>query len=198
MKKKLEIDPLKPIKDILEKDLGFLSYTTFKRNLAYQLQFLQFLKSLSDNYTLYGGLKNIFCRYELICITNSYEYILRAILHEKKPIRDRKKIPFTNLTSAAKKNNLITKKLEKKLNSIYNIRNKIHPEKQKDLDVNTFTESLLNDAFSALENLQNELQKKPAPVLVPVRAKRPQRQDECDYCILFQGEVCPGCGNISI
>lgn len=194
MKKNLEIGQLKKIKKILDGDLGFFVDSIYKMNLAYQVQFLQFLRQLEDNYNLYGGLKNIFYRYALICISNIYEYLLRVALLQKGLVTNRKRVNFGSLISTAKNKNLISKLLAKELSAVYNERNKIHPEKQKNLDVITFDKKLFMRAFVGLEEILRSLRCSLRENEITLRSQK----ESCDYCIIFSGDVCIACGNLAI
>jgi hypothetical protein len=60
-KQSLNIELLKTIDDILS-ELNFLKYNTRTRNLAYQLQLLNFLNELVKSYDIYGGIRKCLIR----------------------------------------------------------------------------------------------------------------------------------------
>jgi hypothetical protein len=150
------MSPLKTIPEILS-DLTFLKYSTHKRNLAYQLQYLEFKMNLLESGATYGAVRGCLIRDLVINITNVIEYLLFISLRTIYG-RDPKPYQFPHLVGQAKRNNLINKILSGKLNKIAELRNKLHPSKQNvDLDIKFFTQKQVIFCLSVLDRLKLEL-----------------------------------------
>jgi hypothetical protein len=197
MKERFNISPLKSVETILE-EFEFLQYCTQKRNLAYQIQFLEFLKELNSNYEIDRGLRSIFIRQIVICTTNIIEYLLYVTLYQEYGVvinNDR----INNLIAQSKTKGLITKPLSKGLELLAKKRNKLHPKKQIELDAKDFDENDLQGCLDSIPLLINELSNyyKPKNEVV----NRFYQDGFCPYCFPGGpfgnvGNTCPGCKRI--
>ena len=193
-KEKLNIPPLKTIREILS-DLKFLKYSTRKRNLAYQIQYQDFLLKLLESYYIYGSLKNILFRQYVVTVTNIVEYLLFVSLHQiygKAPKTH--KIP--RLIGQARSKKIISRELGRDLNKINDLRNRIHPSKQKNhLDINSFNKNEVQSCSNILDKLIEEVRDFFVSKKIKVNSKLPRCPYE-DYHILYflDNERCPYCG----
>ena len=203
MKEKFKISPLKSI-DIILKELDFLQYCTQKRNLSYELQYLNFLKELNDNYEIDKGLRSIFIRNIIICINNIIEYLLIISLSQiyNKSVKAIKSDRVKSLIDQAKRNNIITKEFSKRLKFVNEKRNKIHPLKQIELDVKYFNESDLQECIDVLDLLIAKLSEFFNSKNIEVEEEYQDKFEDCMYCATggpFENDsICPACHRIII
>lgn len=153
-KKPFEIEPLSTVDEILKK-LSFLRYSTQLRNLAYQIQLLEFLRSLHKNYKIDRGLQNIFVMQ--ICYTSSIiiEHLLYCGINDRIKLSKYKKA--SSLNNMAKKLSIIDKKTRFRLEEIIDIRNDLHPEKQKELHTKKIDESYIEKSINCINDLVKAL-----------------------------------------
>jgi len=189
------MQPLKTIPKILS-EFDFLEYSTRKRNLAYQVQYLEFKNNLLKSNSVYGAVKGCLMRDLVINITNIIEYLLfislRAIYG-----RDPKSHKFPQLIGQARRNNLINKDLARDLNKVEELRNKLHPSKQKvELDINCFTTKQIYFCLSSMDILKNELRKYFNEQNVEVETTGFICPYEGWSQALFPNFICPSCGGM--
>lgn len=191
------MSPLRTISEILT-DFSFLKYSTRKRNLAYQLQYLDFKVELLRLKSIYGAVQACLMRDLVITITNIIEYLLFVSLGTIYG-KDPKPHKFPQLVGQAKSKHLISKVLAKDLNKIDELRNKIHPSKQKaELDIACFTKKQVDFCLASLNLLKNELNE--------FFGKRDMQADlnkeRCSYYgwsqVLFPDFNCPYCGGFHL
>lgn len=193
---KLEIGVLPSVSKILEQ-LDFLEYSTQKRNLAYRIQFQTFLLRIYQNYEMYGSIKSTFIRNFYDFTVNILEYLLWIAVAQEYKEFPREKDTKQQLRKIVIESSIISIELSDKIEKIFGKRDKIHPPKQKDLDVTTFGETDLLECLKATEgliaSLRKYFRKKKLP---PV----PPPDEECDYCCIggpFEHEeYCPICGEV--
>jgi len=155
-KKRIFTEALKTIKDNLS-EFDFLEHSTRKRNLAYQLQYLDFNMQLLREYNLYGAIEAAILRHLVIHITNIIEYLLFVSL-SKVYDKDPKNHKLPSLIGQAKNKGLIDKTLASNLNGVVEIRNKLHPSKQnEELDIKCFTYKEVHLCLLSMHNLRDQL-----------------------------------------
>jgi hypothetical protein len=193
-KEKLNIALLKTVQEHLSK-LSFLKYSTHSRNLAYQLQLLDFISELLNSYDIYGGVKNSLIRQVVIIVTNIAEYLLFASLRQFYG-SDPSSSGFPDLVGQAKRNGLLDKKLARALNEINDYRIKLHPSKQTaELDVKFFNEDKMELCHSILHMLVSALRGYFIPQAIQLETEAHQCNHEAYHSMHFlNGEVCPYCG----
>jgi hypothetical protein len=193
-KERLNIAPLKTIQEHLS-ELSFLKYSTRARNLAYQLQLLDFIAELLTSYDIYGGVKNSLVRQVVIIVTNIAEYLLFASLRQFYGT-DPDSSGFPDLVGQAKRNGLLDKKLAVELNKINDYRVKLHPSKQAtELDVKFFDEEKMEFCRSVLHALISTLRDYFIQQAMQVETEARQCDAEVYHSTYFlNGEVCPYCG----
>ncbi len=189
-KEKLKIPPLKTIDEIIS-DLDFLKYSTRKRNLAYQINYFDYLTKFLDSYHIYGSLKSSLIRQSIIVATNIIEYLLFISLRQIYG-KDPKPNKFPHLVGQARRKSLVGKKLAGQLNKLNKLRDKLHPSKQEeDLDIVRFTYNELHECNYCLTILEEELSCYFKPKQVETNVKFSTYPCE-DYHIIF--DQCPYCG----
>lgn len=193
-KEKLNIPALPTVAVILS-EVDFLQYSTHTRNLAYQLQFVNFLNELVKSYDIYGGVRKCLIRQLVIVATNVVEYLLFVSLHQIYG-DDPKSSGLPDLIGQAKRNGLIDKPLANDLNNINNLRIRLHPSKQiTELDVKFFTEENMDSCNSALHRLISALREFFAPQDIQVETATEECAYEGYHAMYFlDGERCPYCG----
>jgi hypothetical protein len=151
-KEELKLPPLKTIEDILS-ELDFFSYSTRIRNLAYQIQLLEFQQNLLVHYNVYGGLRNSLIRQFVIVTTNIVEYLLFISLWQIYG-KDPKPNNIPKLIGQAKRKQLIERDLARDLNDINKLRLMLHPSKQlNELDVKVFNDTHIDSCMYTLHKL---------------------------------------------
>jgi len=191
-KKKLDIPAVKTIDEILS-EFHFLEYSTRKRNLAYQVQYLDFQIKLLKEYVIYGSVLNSLLRNAVISITNIIEYLLFTCLRSEYG-KDPKSHKFPSLIGQAKTRNMISKNLAGDLNKINDLRNNLHPSKQKDaLDVNCFDKKDANACLATMRKLKKELNDYFNRKNTKVELDNTPCPYEGHVEMLFDGGQCPYC-----
>ena len=193
-KEKLNIPEL-PTVDLILSELDFLPYSTHKRNLAYQLQFLDFLNKLAKSYDIYGGIKKCLIRQQIVVATNIIEYLLFISLRQIYA-NNPKSNGLPDLIGQAKRKSLISKPMAKSLNDINNLRNKIHPSKQiVDLDLKFFTDENIDQCNSVVHSLISDLREFFIPQDIQVETLTKKCAYENYHLMYFlDSERCPYCG----
>ena len=193
-KEKLNIAPLKTVQEHLS-ELSFLKYSTRSRNLAYQLQLLDFISELLTSYDIYGGVKNSLIRQVVIIVTNIAEYLLFVSLRQFYG-SDPNPSGFPDLVGQAKRNGLLDKELAKSLNEINDYRVKLHPSKQtSELDVKFFNEEKMELCHSILHKLVSALRDYFNPQDIQIETEDRQCNCELYHSMYFLGgQICPYCG----
>ncbi len=211
-KKRLNINSLPLIENIL-KDFGFFNYSTQKRNLAYQIQLFYLFVEIYQKYNINRGLGNIFI-YQICCTAASiiegmlFCSIRQSGIDLNQQGRHKKALGLINL---AKSKGLINKDLAKRLQKIIDIRNDLHPERQKTLHAKEINDHYFEWVKDTIEKLKSQLENYFTSSNIESRQRRIGRKymgkdkflrdkDDCLYCQLIVkiGEVCPACGNFKI
>ncbi len=192
---KLFMRPLKTVQQILL-ELDFLEYSTRKRNLAYQVQYLEFKINLLKSRAVYGAVQGCLVRDIVINVTNIIEYLLFISLRTIYG-RDPKSHKFPQLIGQAKRNNLITKTLANNLNKIEELRNKLHPSKQKaELDIICFTPRQASFCLFVMNALEDKLREYFNERNVEVETAGFNCPYEGWSQALFPSLICPCCGGM--
>lgn len=191
----LKIAPLKTIEVILS-DFEFLEYGTRKRNLAYQVQYLEFKIQVLKNYSIYGSIRGAMLRDIVITVTNIMEYILFTSLCAVYG-EDPKNHKFPSMIGQARRKGLISRNLAADMNKIDELRNKLHPSRQKsELDVKCFTAKDIDLCENSFNSLRNELEMYFKPRGIEVQTEN----ETCPYKgrveLLFDDDICLWCGRI--
>lgn len=198
MKKTIDVQ-VKTIQQILD-ELDFLDYSTYKRNLSYQIQYLNFLYDFEKKYNIYLSVRSLFMRNYLIHVVNIIEYLLVIALRQIDSIPINSNNKSTVLISKAKRTGLISKTSAKDLSNIFIKRNKLHPKKQGNiLYIQNFGDkdmrlcnNLLDDVLDSMRNYFSEMN---------VRIKEEFQEEQCSYCysgisLIGDKGICQGCGDI--
>lgn len=188
-----DIPALITIQAILESRLGFLNYSTQKRNLAYLLQFLEFQWHLFDRYRTYGSVRAMMLRQIVLTAANVIEYLLYVSVrqHGQKPGH-----VFKNWINQAKNLRLIEDKLSEKLHEVRKWRNRLHPDSQlTQLDYNDFTDAQVHECILRLEELMRVLREHFRPEEVQTKTSHCPNP-EFHTLVLSVGDVCPYCSEI--
>lgn len=160
-KQNLNITILPSVDKIFDNDLSFLRYSTQKRNIAYQIQHLFFMKSLYEKYKMYGSVVSIFIQQVIVLIHSIIESTLYCILDKEGKLKQNreKHIKFITMIGYAKKANpkIISKELFSELEELDNLRNCLHPQKQKDLHTQKFLVKDMNDSLKIYDDFQKEI-----------------------------------------
>jgi hypothetical protein len=150
-----DIPPLPEVGQILSDDLGFLKYSTQKRNVAYLWQFLEFQKSLFDRYYTYGSVRKSMIRSIVLTTTNIIEYLLYASVRQE---GREAKHSLRKLINNAATFRLIDDNLKVQLHELRELRNRIHPDNQtEELDYDSFQDSQVNWCVTLLTALKKSL-----------------------------------------
>lgn len=183
---------LPTVDEILNQRLGFLRYSTQKRNLAYLWQFLTFLKHLFDHWPRYGSVSPSMVRQIVLTTTNMIEYLLFIAIRQTGETPQGSVPP---MIGQAKRLGMIDRNLARRLNTVVdNWRNRLHPNRQgTELDFHFFTEQRVSECISRVEELTSALRVHFRPNEVQTEAS------ECYYAdyhelIFSPGQVCPLCG----
>jgi hypothetical protein len=195
---RLDVNNLPFIDDILKK-LDFLEYSTQKRNLAYRIQFQAFLSKIFQNYEMYGSVESMFISNFYDYTVNILEYLLWIAVEQEYKNFSKEKDTKQQLRKITSELGIISRGLSHKIQKIFGKRDKIHPSKQKELDITTFSRKDFIECFEATEDLivslEKYFKKKKLPPLPP-------QEEICSYCCAggpFEHEdICPACGEVVI
>ena len=142
---------------------------------------------------VYGSIKTCLIRELIITITNIMEYFLFISLW-KIYGNDPNSYKFPQLIGQAKRRNLIRRELAHSLNKVNDLRNRLHPSKQKEeLDINCFTKK---EAYFALDIL-NSLEEALNDFFCEEPIEMEEGEIQCEYegysQVLFPDFNCPFC-----
>lgn len=156
----LQLGTIKSVKEILNW-LEFISYSTQKRNLAYQIQYLFFTTRLWNKYRLYGSIAAIFLKDVTMHAASISENLLFIALQDikgSKYFREQPKADrFSSLIKTAIKEKMISRELGRDIFSLADNRNTLHPKLQSSLDIKVFSHVTAKQAITVVEKLVNEL-----------------------------------------
>jgi len=201
LKPRLEIPRLKTVKELLADELRFIptgpkgsELSILRRNIAYQMQLLQFLIETYQHYNVYAAVESSVYRVAVITAGNLYENLLYVSCIIKKIEEVRQIRGFYPKLQLAHKNKIISDNLREELNAIYKIRNTLHPQEQEDLDLYEFNQGVADRAGSALNDLLEEL-------LINFGVAKPYEKPGvlkiCEFCqaqVMY--DFCQNCGAV--
>lgn len=191
----LDIAPLHTVERILNEDLGFLKYSTQKRNLAYLMQFLEFQKSLFDRYHTYGAVRKSMIRSIILTVTNIAEYLLYVSVRQTGRAAGH---GVKKLINQAADVQLIDDNLKGQLHDCRELRNRIHPDNQtEELDYASFEDDQVDECVALLSTLRRRL----ADLFQPGQVLTARTRCPCEayhHLLLSDGDVCPYCGEIIV
>lgn len=160
-KQNLDIAVLPTIDKIFDDYLPFLKYSTQKRNIAYQIQHLYFMRNLYKKYKMYGSINSIFIQQAVVLVHSIIESTLYCILDKEDKLKQNRDnhIEFMQMINCAKKTNpsIISKDLFDKLNDLNDLRNHLHPQKQKDLHAKKFLVGDINNSLETYQKFHEEI-----------------------------------------
>ncbi len=188
MRQSLSIGQLRKIEDILS-DLSFLGYSTATRNLAYQIQYIEFLAKFWNAYHLYGSVSAIFLKDYTIHICAATEHLLFEgvnIIHNATGLRPAKD-KLESLTRLSLKYLVISKQQKIDIDSLRDRRNLTHPGRQYDLDTKIFTVNQAKNDRLLLTSIVASLQKR---IWFPWTLPDCVRCDDCKYLGLSICTIC--------
>ncbi|MDP3953724.1 MAG: hypothetical protein Q8P99_02810 [bacterium] len=108
---------------------GFIKKKAARENISYQMQYLEFMVNLYNDYQIYLTIESLLCKSMMVSISGVIEAALAAILEEgykemgKDFNPDRK---FQSLINLAYVNGLISTNMKRRLQGLRRIRNAIH------------------------------------------------------------------------
>lgn len=189
MKKELEIFGLQKVNEIVT-SLIFLGYSTQLRNLAYQVQYIDFLAKVWNSYRLYGSISSLFLKDYTVQVATAIEnllYIGVNQIHAQAGLglaRDK----FESLIKLATKYLILDSKQRGEVNRLRERRNILHPKKQFELDIKVFTiEQARSDRLLMTKIIQSLKKRIWTPHLLPdcVRCdySRTQNLSYCEICL---------------
>ena len=161
-----DIPRLAQVDQILSDDLGFLGYSTQKRNVAYLWQFLQFQRSLLDRYDIYGSVRKSMIRSIVLITTNIIEYLLFMSVREKGRQPGHALKQWINQAASL---GLIDDDLKEQLHRLRRLRSRIHPDAQtNELDYDSFDDHQVSDCVAHIATLRESLKEhfQPSGVLI--------------------------------
>ncbi|MCH7492938.1 hypothetical protein IID19_05140 [Patescibacteria group bacterium] len=191
---KLKIDVLPKIEEILD-EFDYLPSCTQKRNLAYRIQYFYFLKEVHLKYDIYGSVSSLVILDIISLMSNILEHILFIVLTQIRGAppnyyNKSNSSRLGNMISDAEDLGLLPRGGKDKIFYISNLRNELHPERQRDLHSKFKFKDLLNfeDAYNwTLHYLRISMKGKQVPTDI--------LESSCPYREINEGEICSWCYN---
>jgi hypothetical protein len=138
----------------------FIKKKEARENIAYQLQYLEFMTNLYNDYQFYLTIESLLCKNLMVSIASVIEAALAAVLEEGyKPITagmnpDRN---FKSMLELAYDKGLIGRNTKYKLHGLRRIRNSIHLSSIEYQEHVAYGPDDVNKHIDLLENFQQEL-----------------------------------------
>ena len=205
MKKQLQISPLPTISEIL-KEFSFLEYSANVRNMAYQIQFLEFLIQLENHYNIDRGLKITFVHHIIVNVISIIEHLLCVtLLGEKTDIKFPSRGKYRFIVSKAEKNGLITQATAKQLLKLIKKRSQIHLNKNNEILLKVLKEKDFTEAIEIMQKTQKEVSeyfhnKRAREKTYQYSLTKFKKEDNqcayCEYAQVLDEDFCPWCGKI--
>jgi len=138
-------------------ELDFLDYSTQKRNLAYRIQFVEFLKRQYSSQTLYGAVKTMFIKNFHDLVVNTAEQLLFICVEQELYLKTGKRAGITEsltkqeLRKVACNLGVIAEETAEILKKVFGKRDVLHPSRQLKLDTEVFTDRDMEKCIESLE-----------------------------------------------
>lgn len=165
------------IKHLLQADLGFLTYSTQKRNLCHLLELENLFDQIDKKKIVVGSL-DVMCSYNLLRIRSDViENLLFCAIstkHKEKLIMGR--VDFEWCINYAHKEGLINSDIKQRLKQVQKYRNDFHPQRQHNLFV-----QIPNEVLVSLDSIVKDVIQELRRTLPDIHGRVPP------------GQVCPCC-----
>ncbi len=141
---------------------GFIKKKAARENIAYQMQYLEFMVNLYNDYQIYLTIESLLCKHLMVSIAGIIEAALAATLEEgyegigKSLNQDRN---FQSLINLAYASGLIGNGMKRKLQGLRRMRNAIHISSLEYQEHAAYEVEDVNRYLDLLEEFRLELEK---------------------------------------
>jgi hypothetical protein len=139
---------------------SFIKKKGARENIAYQLQYLEFMINLYNDYQFYLTIESLLCKHLMVTIASVVEAALTAILEEGyKPITAGTNLDrnFKSMVELAYANGLIGRNTKLKLQGLRRTRNSIHLSSIDYQEYAAYGPEDVNKHLDLLDNFRGEL-----------------------------------------
>jgi len=140
----------------------FIKKTSARENIAYQMQYLEFMVNLYNDYQIYLTIESLLCKNLIISISSIIEASLASILEEGYKDAGEEYNPdknFGNLINQGFKDGLIGNGMKRRLQGLRRLRNTIHLSSIDYQEHVAYEPDDVNRYLDALEDFRKELEK---------------------------------------
>ena len=149
----------------------FIKKKAVRENIAYQMQYLEFMVNLYNDYQIYLTIESLLCKQLMVSISGIVEAALRTILSEgyksigESANQDRN---FQSMINLAYTNGLIGDGMKRRLQGLRRVRNSIHIGSLEYQEHAAYEPEDVNRHLDLLESFREEL----GEALLPLRDRR--------------------------
>ncbi len=143
-----------------KEEWSFIKKKGARENIAYQLQYLEFMTNLYNDYQFYLTIESLLCKNLMVSIASVIEAALTAILEEGyKPITAGTNLDrnFKSMVELAYAKGLIGRNTKYKLQGLRRIRNSIHLSSIEYQEHTAYEPEDVNKHLDLLDNFREEL-----------------------------------------
>ena len=140
----------------------FIKKKSVRENIAYQMQYIEFMVNLYNDYQIYLTIESLLCKQLMVTISGVVEAALLSILSEgyksigESSNQDRN---FQSLINLAYTNGLIGDEMKRKLQGLRRVRNAVHISSLEYQEHVAYDPGDVNKYLDLLESFRKELEK---------------------------------------
>ncbi len=157
--------------DFYKEQWSFIDYQPARKNIAYHLQYLEYMVHLYNDYQMYLTIESLHCKNMLITIAGIMESALYDLLFQ---LPNRKggsgfeeNENFIYLIDAGFKNGLIDGNMKNALHELRKVRNFVHISSLEHQEFEAYTIEQVNKYLTLLDSFRDRISKKYRTLLGP-------------------------------
>jgi len=142
---------------------SFISYEPARDNISYQLQYLEFMINLYNDYKMYLTIESLHCKNMLITLASIFESALFDLLYqvnEKKGLGIDIREDFVSLIELGFRNGLLDGNMKYSLHELRKVRNFVHISSLEHKEYEAYTVEQVNLYLMLLNNFQKRVGEK--------------------------------------
>ncbi len=141
----------------------FVDYKPARENISYQLQYLEFLINLYNDYKMYLTIESLHCKNILITLASIFESALFDLLYqinEQKGLGLDIREDFVSLIELSFRHGLIDGNMKYSLHELRKVRNFVHISSLEHQEYQAYTIEQVNLYLILLNNFQKRMEEK--------------------------------------
>jgi hypothetical protein len=161
-KKKLLADDRHPKSaEHYKEEWSFIEFVPAKENIAYQLQYLEYMINLYNDYQMYLTIESLHCKNIMITITSIMECALYDLLYQlarkKSDIGFDEKEDFFRMIDLGFQKGLLDGQMKNLLHELRKVRNFIHISNLEHKEYEAYNIEQVNSYIMLLDNFKNRV-----------------------------------------